>query len=204
MAAACAEKFQRQNVGVSLTVTPCWCYRRGPRLPSQRLARLRHRQPRSRRLPRLPKLRPALRQAVSGKAKPTRSAIQNPKSKNKCSSVICSKCHSCSPGPEPRPARYSEMWLGQSVPACLGVAQRRRARHRDNLPRSPGKPHTPAAKFQLLPLDNHRQDSLEILPPKPVDISTRRKKSCRVNGLRAIFLSCSSTDITAAGHTNKS
>ncbi|HEX5790580.1 MAG TPA: L-fucose isomerase [Luteolibacter sp.] len=25
-AAACAEKFQRNNVGVSLTVTPCWCY----------------------------------------------------------------------------------------------------------------------------------------------------------------------------------
>ncbi len=25
-AAACAEKFDRQNVGVSLTVTPCWCY----------------------------------------------------------------------------------------------------------------------------------------------------------------------------------
>ncbi len=25
-AAACAEKFQRHNVGVSLTVTPCWCY----------------------------------------------------------------------------------------------------------------------------------------------------------------------------------
>ena len=25
-AAACAEKFDRENVGVSLTVTPCWCY----------------------------------------------------------------------------------------------------------------------------------------------------------------------------------
>lgn len=25
-AAACAEKFHRENVGVSLTVTPCWCY----------------------------------------------------------------------------------------------------------------------------------------------------------------------------------
>ena len=25
-AAACAEKFRRENVGVSLTVTPCWCY----------------------------------------------------------------------------------------------------------------------------------------------------------------------------------
>ena len=25
-AAACAEKFARENVGVSLTVTPCWCY----------------------------------------------------------------------------------------------------------------------------------------------------------------------------------
>lgn len=25
-AADCAEKFDRQNVGVSLTVTPCWCY----------------------------------------------------------------------------------------------------------------------------------------------------------------------------------
>jgi L-fucose/D-arabinose isomerase len=25
-AAECAEKFSRQNVGVSLTVTPCWCY----------------------------------------------------------------------------------------------------------------------------------------------------------------------------------
>ena len=25
-AAACAEKFERENVGVSLTVTPCWCY----------------------------------------------------------------------------------------------------------------------------------------------------------------------------------
>ncbi len=24
--AACAEKFDRENVGVSLTVTPCWCY----------------------------------------------------------------------------------------------------------------------------------------------------------------------------------
>lgn len=24
--AACAEKFRRENVGVSLTVTPCWCY----------------------------------------------------------------------------------------------------------------------------------------------------------------------------------
>ena len=24
--AACAEKFKRENVGVSLTVTPCWCY----------------------------------------------------------------------------------------------------------------------------------------------------------------------------------
>ncbi len=24
--AACAEKFERENVGVSLTVTPCWCY----------------------------------------------------------------------------------------------------------------------------------------------------------------------------------
>lgn len=25
-AAACAEKFRRENVGVSITVTPCWCY----------------------------------------------------------------------------------------------------------------------------------------------------------------------------------
>lgn len=25
-ASACAEKFDRENVGVSLTVTPCWCY----------------------------------------------------------------------------------------------------------------------------------------------------------------------------------
>lgn len=25
-ASACAEKFNRENVGVSLTVTPCWCY----------------------------------------------------------------------------------------------------------------------------------------------------------------------------------
>ena len=25
-AAACAEKFKRENVGVSLTVSPCWCY----------------------------------------------------------------------------------------------------------------------------------------------------------------------------------
>ena len=25
-AAACAEKFEKENVGVSLTVTPCWCY----------------------------------------------------------------------------------------------------------------------------------------------------------------------------------
>src|SRR5512135_74007 len=25
-AAACAEKFRKQGVGVSLTVTPCWCY----------------------------------------------------------------------------------------------------------------------------------------------------------------------------------
>jgi L-fucose isomerase len=25
-AAACAEKFRQENVGVSLTVTPCWCY----------------------------------------------------------------------------------------------------------------------------------------------------------------------------------
>ena len=25
-AAACADKFSRENVGVSLTVTPCWCY----------------------------------------------------------------------------------------------------------------------------------------------------------------------------------
>ncbi|HOX59588.1 MAG TPA: L-fucose isomerase [Candidatus Paceibacterota bacterium] len=25
-AAACGEKFRRENVGVSLTVTPCWCY----------------------------------------------------------------------------------------------------------------------------------------------------------------------------------
>ena len=25
-AAACAEKFQRENVGLSITVTPCWCY----------------------------------------------------------------------------------------------------------------------------------------------------------------------------------
>jgi L-fucose isomerase len=25
-AKACAEKFKRENVGVSLTVTPCWCY----------------------------------------------------------------------------------------------------------------------------------------------------------------------------------
>ena len=25
-AAACADKFRRENVGVSLTVTPCWCY----------------------------------------------------------------------------------------------------------------------------------------------------------------------------------
>src|SRR5437764_9165372 len=26
-AAKCAEKFAREGVGVSLTVTPCWCYR---------------------------------------------------------------------------------------------------------------------------------------------------------------------------------
>jgi L-fucose/D-arabinose isomerase len=25
-AAACADKFRRENVGVSLTITPCWCY----------------------------------------------------------------------------------------------------------------------------------------------------------------------------------
>ncbi|MEI6501299.1 MAG: L-fucose isomerase, partial [Armatimonadota bacterium] len=25
-AAACADKFRREGVGVSLTVTPCWCY----------------------------------------------------------------------------------------------------------------------------------------------------------------------------------
>src|SRR5476649_424729 len=25
-ASSCAEKFQREGVGVSLTVTPCWCY----------------------------------------------------------------------------------------------------------------------------------------------------------------------------------
>ena len=25
-AAACANKFERENVGVSLSVTPCWCY----------------------------------------------------------------------------------------------------------------------------------------------------------------------------------
>ena len=25
-AAACADKFKLENVGVSLTVTPCWCY----------------------------------------------------------------------------------------------------------------------------------------------------------------------------------
>jgi L-fucose isomerase len=25
-ASACAEKFRRENVGVSLTITPCWCY----------------------------------------------------------------------------------------------------------------------------------------------------------------------------------
>src|SRR5699024_2473912 len=25
-AAQCAEKFDREGVGVSLTVTPCWCY----------------------------------------------------------------------------------------------------------------------------------------------------------------------------------
>jgi L-fucose isomerase len=25
-AAACADKFKRENAGVSLTVTPCWCY----------------------------------------------------------------------------------------------------------------------------------------------------------------------------------
>ncbi|MGH7942455.1 MAG: L-fucose isomerase, partial [Limisphaerales bacterium] len=25
-AAACAEKFAREGVGLSLTVTPCWCY----------------------------------------------------------------------------------------------------------------------------------------------------------------------------------
>jgi L-fucose isomerase len=25
-AAACADKFRKENVGVSLTVTPCWCY----------------------------------------------------------------------------------------------------------------------------------------------------------------------------------
>jgi len=25
-ASACAEKFAREGVGVSLTVTPCWCY----------------------------------------------------------------------------------------------------------------------------------------------------------------------------------
>ena len=24
--AACAEKFKRENVGVTITVTPCWCY----------------------------------------------------------------------------------------------------------------------------------------------------------------------------------
>src|SRR2546423_9724555 len=28
-AAACAEKFRREGVGVSLTVTPCWCYGSG-------------------------------------------------------------------------------------------------------------------------------------------------------------------------------
>ena len=26
-AAACEEKFQREGVGLSITVTPCWCYR---------------------------------------------------------------------------------------------------------------------------------------------------------------------------------
>ena len=25
-ASACADKFRRENVGVSITVTPCWCY----------------------------------------------------------------------------------------------------------------------------------------------------------------------------------
>lgn len=25
-AAACAEKFRRENVDITLTVTPCWCY----------------------------------------------------------------------------------------------------------------------------------------------------------------------------------
>ncbi len=25
-AAACADKFKRENVGLSITVTPCWCY----------------------------------------------------------------------------------------------------------------------------------------------------------------------------------
>ena len=25
-AATCADKFKKENVGVSLTVTPCWCY----------------------------------------------------------------------------------------------------------------------------------------------------------------------------------
>lgn len=25
-AAACAEKFKRENVGAVITVTPCWCY----------------------------------------------------------------------------------------------------------------------------------------------------------------------------------
>ncbi|MDR1950997.1 MAG: L-fucose isomerase, partial [Bacteroidales bacterium] len=24
--AACAEKFKRENVGVTITITPCWCY----------------------------------------------------------------------------------------------------------------------------------------------------------------------------------
>src|SRR5699024_8729839 len=24
--AACAEKFQKEGVGITLTVTPCWCY----------------------------------------------------------------------------------------------------------------------------------------------------------------------------------
>src|ERR1039457_5225975 len=28
-AAACAEKFAREGAGLSLTVTPCWCYGRG-------------------------------------------------------------------------------------------------------------------------------------------------------------------------------
>jgi len=25
-AAACADKFRRENVGATITVTPCWCY----------------------------------------------------------------------------------------------------------------------------------------------------------------------------------